>query len=715
MSSRMRPLLPRTGGFPPLPPEAKKRKRTSVACTPCRQKKCNGARPTCAACNARQIECHYTTQDESETQREARTREHKGLGELIECLRTTPEETAQAVLYELRSSSNPLSVLRRYESSQILQRPSEITTALSALPQIHSQTELQLMVQHPAAYPALNLTHDAIMSSNTLLETLKILPFDIPCRSKSQPVANIPGCSDVLGPKQDHSDIQPTNDSQHTEENEVHGASKSTYFDPLLRSLHIGFWTSVSVTDHYAAGAISAFLVTDHSILRLFDVKSFLNDLIHLRSDHCSPFLVSSLLAFASQQYSTEEPLAAAKSFEFEKEAEMIWRAKLDDSMPNITGLILLYTSIACHGQGGPNAESYIHEATEMCKRMKLFGVRDLLTDAQISSPAGEDQRAGAQTAWGAFNYYILCVNVHIAPPVEDPPALSIPEKSEPIHFDEKLRSFVQAQKVNSIVDETYIYTCKLFRIHSDVHVILRDQNMTRLPSLAFIFSKYMKYLELIDSLPERIRRRGKRPLEVLQLHLYFHMFLMDLFRPFIDNKGSQEFQSRHPNFTTPEAIFAASTKPCANYPELKELLIECVSQHNITTRGCTWHTVLLYTANALVTEPASPDLQFFFLLCMNCYARLYDRFEFAEGAVQSLLAIAVDHRAISKDNAAIVFNFLMNKMKFRQTSSTHTSLWPADLNLAMKDREAAAIAALADRFEVITVFDEFTEGVVSP
>lgn len=322
-----------------------------------------------------------------------------------------PEETAQAVLHELRSSTNPISVLRRYESGQILPRPSDITIALSALPQIQSQTELQLMIQHPAGYPVVELSRDAILSSNTLLETLEIPPIDIPCGSKSKSGAKIADCSDVSGtplsPGQDHTGIQSANGMQHTVENEVPEASMATYFDPLSRCLDIGFWTSVSVTNHYAAGAISTYLVTDHTILRFFDVKSFLNDLIHLRGDHCSPFLVSSLLAFASQLYSAEQPVATAKSFEFEKEAEMLWRAKLDDSMPNIAGLMLLYTSISCHGQGGPNAVRYVLEATEMCKRMKLYGVGDQLTDAQISSLTEGAQRAWTNTAWGSFNFYM--------------------------------------------------------------------------------------------------------------------------------------------------------------------------------------------------------------------------------------------------------------------------------------------------------------------
>jgi hypothetical protein len=267
------------------------------------------------------------------------------------------------------------------------------------------------MTQHPAAYPASNLTSDAILSSNTLLETARILAFDMPSGSKSQLMANTIGCSDVLAtclqPRQNHSDLQPATDPQQVKGNEVTGASSTKYFDPLLNCLHISFWTAVSVTNHYAAGAISAYLGTDHAILRFFDVASFLNDLIHMRSDHCSSFLVSSLLAMASQQYSTEDPIAPMKSFEFEKEAEMLWRAKLDDSVPNVAGCMLLYASIALHGQGGENAVTYVLEACKMAKRMKLFGVGDPLTDTQISSLTEEAQRALAQTTWATFDFYV--------------------------------------------------------------------------------------------------------------------------------------------------------------------------------------------------------------------------------------------------------------------------------------------------------------------
>lgn len=330
-----------------------------------------------------------------------------------------PEDKAQAILHELRRSPNPLSVLRRWENGQILHRPSVQAAALSALPQVHSETELKLMVQHPAAYPALNLSLDAILSKNTLLESAKILAFDLPqgspvagamdrSRVSGQPVsrtARLQEACDKSNPA-DKPDAQPDKDLQCTVEDEVFESSMSKYTEPLLACIHIEYWTGVSVTNDYAARAISLYLEADHQILRIFDTQLFLNDLIHLRHDYCSAFLVNSLLAFASQGYSMEDATANAKSFDFEKEAKMLRHSEQDDSVPTMAGLMLLFMSLGSHGLSGADGLTYLFEASEMAKRMKLFGVEDTLTAAQISSLTEEAQRAFVQTAWGVFNMH---------------------------------------------------------------------------------------------------------------------------------------------------------------------------------------------------------------------------------------------------------------------------------------------------------------------
>ena len=69
--------------------------------------------------------------------------------------------------------------------------------------------------------------------------------------------------------------------------------------DPRLNQISIGYWTKVLISNEFAAGAISAYLNTDHALLGFFDADLFLSDLVQQRFDYCSPFLVSSLLCQA--------------------------------------------------------------------------------------------------------------------------------------------------------------------------------------------------------------------------------------------------------------------------------------------------------------------------------------------------------------------------------------------------------------------------------
>lgn len=56
-----------------------------------------------------------------------------------------------------------------------------------------------------------------------------------------------------------------------------------------------------------------------------------------------------------------------------------------------------------CHGTG-KDAQKAVAAGFEMAKRMRLFGVPDTLTAADLLSLNKEDQSATAHTAWGSFN-----------------------------------------------------------------------------------------------------------------------------------------------------------------------------------------------------------------------------------------------------------------------------------------------------------------------
>lgn len=253
------------------------------------------------------------------------------------------------------------------------------------------------MVRHPLAYPALNLSHSSITSKKTLVDSPQVSTTEEGSLDCSRA-----GSTDAQAESSDPNDHRD-NDRRYPKRSGVSN-SATDCTEALAHHLQIDYWTSVSVTNRYAASTISTYLATDHTMLRLFDAMAFLNDLIYKKSTSCSPFLVNSLLAFASQTYSTMDPTAAGKSLEFEKEARILWRADSDDSPPNIAGHVLLYLSMANNGTGYQGAASYISEAGEMAKRMQLFGVHDRITTLEPYLMTDEAQYAFEQAAWGVFN-----------------------------------------------------------------------------------------------------------------------------------------------------------------------------------------------------------------------------------------------------------------------------------------------------------------------
>jgi hypothetical protein len=242
----------------------------------------------CAACEARQTECYYLTKDESETRLQALRRENTTLNELIDHLRTMPDDEAHSVVQMLRNSANPESILTDIKDGNLsMVQPSQKETALATLPLVQSETEFKLMVAHSTAYPALDLTRSAILAKTTLLDSTRVFADELP----PIPSSSVPR---VLG-----DNLQDIFQAQAEPNIETDGAFPHS-IDPLLYDLRIRYWTTVDVTDDFAASAISLYLENDHPTLGLFDAQLFVGDLIKRKHQYCSPFLVTCLLAFAS-------------------------------------------------------------------------------------------------------------------------------------------------------------------------------------------------------------------------------------------------------------------------------------------------------------------------------------------------------------------------------------------------------------------------------
>ena len=204
-----------------------------------------------------------------------------------------PDNAAERLLGELRSTTNTTSVLRLIRGSILRKSLSEQSTARSLLPALHSQMELELMVRYPKAYPALDRSQDSGLLqglSGGILDTSEHSPW------KSDPIHTWESYERPV-PKALYS--LPPADLPARPHTIASNLNEDLYFNSSLSQLNIGFWTNVEVTNHVAASAISLYLETDHPMCGFFNANLFIRDLVQLNLEHCSAFLVSSLLAFA--------------------------------------------------------------------------------------------------------------------------------------------------------------------------------------------------------------------------------------------------------------------------------------------------------------------------------------------------------------------------------------------------------------------------------
>lgn len=150
---------------------------------------------------------------------------------------------------------------------------------------------------------------------------------------------------------------------------------------------------------------------------------------------------------------------------------------------------------------------------------------------------------------------------------------------------------------------------------------------------------------------------------------------------------------------------------------ELKGIVIEYTSWHPSASHHIYWNTALIYMFNAIVKDRRDPHWRFYFWLCLHCYSKLYECFTAIEGVVQSLLVIAVNYGAISRKNAARAMQERFYKdgagkrarSRRGESKEKQRSTYAIDLDLAVRDRDAADVNALIANFEDMDMFDEFT------
>ncbi|KAF3351618.1 hypothetical protein VdG2_00226 [Verticillium dahliae VDG2] len=132
-------------------------------------------------------------------------------------------------------------------------------------------------------------------------------------------------------------------------------------------------------------------------------------------------------------------------------------------------------------------------------------------------------------------------------------------------------------------------------------------------------------------------------------------------------------------------------------------------SEHTIL-----WHTALIYVANAVLQDTRDPEWHFYFLQCVSGYESLRKSYRLAEVVGRALLSMTLRNGDISGTEARELLQRLKQKGLDNDTSDRIRATFMGDLELAMTNPRQASVENLAEQFEDMALWQEFTntEGV---
>ena len=188
---------------------------------------------------------------------------------------------------------------------------------------------------------------------------------------------------------------------------------------------------------------------------------------------------------------------------------------------------------------------------------------------------------------------------------------------------------------------------------------------------------------------------------------IWYHSVVLDIFRRFVSNERQRDIRKRFPLTTSPEAIYGASVK------QLKRLVLVYTAKQESAVYSILWHAALIYIANAALKDLSDGGWRCYFLMCIRGYSRLFPSFQVAEGIAQGLLAMALSKSAITSQQARLLMDELYSNGNRSKLVEQKVGGFILDLELAVNDRKAAKVEELINKFEEITVFDEFTTETV--
>ncbi|KAK1986078.1 hypothetical protein LZ30DRAFT_323503 [Colletotrichum cereale] len=717
----------------------RKRRATTKACNSCREKKigCNSLQP-CSHCKRRGLVCEYATISKTVLNSippgmrlldETTARNHKYAAELLGLLRSVSDDEARDVLQQLRAGRDAGNIVNTLRGQLHSATDVPFHGLLHAVPPPNQNSlEFELMVRHAIAYspwaptelPHLDFDFASRVTPNVTVDSPSVgrSPMSTDTPSPLPPTdsesASSTGRTRIMPADSRDSSVGLSFGPQAKPGSREAAPAPdfAALCDERLLNADVLAWTGVQIPVLSARRSISLYLETDHAITALFDVDLFLNDLVSGGTRFCSRLLVSSLLSWACQAYTAYELEAMDWSYAFYEEAEQLLghETAMGLATPNtVAALLYLSMSSTCHARNATDATGHLDHAIDLAKGIGLFGIADEAMSVRWPDGASDFlwEKSLAQTAWGSFVYITTRCAQNQTCKIAYPPRMPIPGDASDFE-DEKSPD---GPHFPAYMGTAFPHVCKLALIAHEM-IWMNYGSSLRVGGhsmVEYMEVLYRRYLEWADNLPLELVRSGDGLPHVLLLHIYFHAFVLDLFRPLVQHDDAMRVRlgSFASHQASPEAVCLASAT------QLGQIAITYLQKCSSASHSFLWSTALLYFANAAlrelthVTENSEKlaDLR----TCILGYQRLHRPFRLSQGIVRSLLSMALREGLLASSEARAIIKESNENAKHHRGSDEVQAPFIVDLDLATMNPTAAHVDSLAADFEELAILNEFT------
>ncbi|KAL7948831.1 hypothetical protein V8C42DRAFT_230446 [Trichoderma barbatum] len=520
----LRRVLPAPARRPPVTAAGSsvstRQNMVAAACNACRKQKtkCSGERPACSRCIQRNSECLYTTQP-GETASQALRRGYQDVRrsstvheELYDLLRNMSDREAQHVFRRIRSGTDVATLLNQVKTGNLLLQ-------MAVAPETRFRYELPYRSEMPDYYLSNNPYMDSIIYGAASLYSK----------------GNRPRASG--GTSSSHDGDSVSGELQSVYLKPFHAAE---VVEPRLTDAKISSWTAVCKDDVLMRELLKDFLRCEYIFTSAFQKDYFLDDLLAMKSDFCSPLLVNIALAYSCvcspkcpdrAEYWRPDTLV----YRFLAEAKRIW--EVENSKPRITTIQAGIIFNVFHNLCGLDeiGQPYRIRALDLAHEIRLF-------DSTVGGRDYKVQRNMAFLAWSLFNWETLIgFSFMFTPLLTEPPNWALPDPSEDGNWYGEI--WLKYPLTHTLAPSCFGH---IFLAKSQFRIIMNEFSKAAYSEgsqvtieKAYEFRQKLKIW--YDGLPGPLRPRTIVLPAHLQLHISYHHLILTIFEPLQDAKTDRE------------------------------------------------------------------------------------------------------------------------------------------------------------------------------